>query len=49
MGRFPTRSCDTANASRSTVRRAVQNLAERGLVTVLRGKGTYVAVVPPPV
>nr|WP_254632553.1 hypothetical protein [Achromobacter denitrificans] len=27
----------------------MQNLAERGLVTVLRGKGTYVAVVPPSV
>jgi GntR family transcriptional regulator len=28
--------------SRTTVRKAIQNLAERGLVEVTRGKGTFV-------
>ena len=34
------------SVSRSTVRRAVQNLAERGLVKIQRGKGTYVIAAP---
>lgn len=29
--------------ARVTVRRAIQDLAERGLVTVLHGRGTFVA------
>ncbi|RIJ05193.1 GntR family transcriptional regulator [Achromobacter sp. K91] len=36
------------NVSRSTVRRAVQHLAHRGLVTVHRGKGTYVVAAAAP-
>ncbi len=31
------------NVSRTTVRKAIQNLAERGLIEIRRGKGTFVA------
>lgn len=33
-------------AARMTVRRAIRELAERGLVTIVRGKGTFVSPSP---
>lgn len=38
---------DEFGVSRPTARAAVQQLAERGLVQTVRGKGTYVVDAPP--
>ena len=43
-GRLPPEDvlAEMFNVSRTTVRRAIQNLATRGLIEIRRGKGTYV-------
>ena len=41
-----TRLAETYGIARLTVRRAVRELRERGLVYTVQGKGTYVAVQP---